>query len=355
MHPSAEATTSAWRRFAWAGAALWLGGLCVATGAWAQANSAASAAGPATAAQARAWLARIQEAPAKKSFRGTFVVTAGGAVSSARILHFQDGPNQYEHIESLDGQSRDVFRHNDLIHTLWPQTRIAVVEQRDKVGAFPMLLQGAEGRAFDQYDVRIGGVDRVAGHKAQVIALAPRDSLRFGYQLWADIDSGLLLRADVLNERNERLESSAFSDVTIGVRPQVEQIVQAMNRLGGYRVLRPKLVAAQLDQEGWVERQPVPGFRRVHCVKRPLGAAGQPDPAEAPAQQVLQTIYSDGLTYVSVFIEPYNAERHTRQMLTSIGATHTLMMRRGDWWFTVVGDVPPNALRLFANAIERNR
>lgn len=355
MHPSVEPVGFGGRRPVWAGAALWLGGLCLASGAFAQAGAAASSVGVASASQARAWLARIQEAPAKQSFRGTFVVTAGGAVSSARIVHFQDGINQYERIESLDGQSRHVYRHNDLIHTLWPQTRVAVIEQRDKVGTFPTLLQGTDGRAFDHYDVKISGTDRVAGHEAKVISLTPRDRLRFGYQLWAEKDTGLLLRADVLNDRNERLESSAFSDVKIGVRSQADRLVQEMNSLSGYKVLRPRLVTAQLEQEGWVDRQPVPGFKRVHCVKRPLAAAGELDPPDAPPQQVLQAIYSDGLTYVSVFIEAYSPERHPRQMLTNIGATHTLMKRRGEWWFTVVGDLPPDGLRAFANAIERSR
>ena len=72
-------------------------------------------------------------------------------------------------------------------------------------------------------------------------------------------------------------------------------------------------------------------------------------------EQALQTVYSDGLTYVSIFIEPYNAERHARPMLTTIGATHTMMRREGDWWVTVMGDVPLITLRHFANGIERKK
>lgn len=358
MFPGAEVSARGrLRRLpVWAGACAFAGGLCLSAVAAAQgpAATAASAGEMAASREARAWLVRIQEAPAKRSFQGTFVVTAGGAVTSARIAHYQVGGSQYERIDSLDGQSRHVFRHNDLIHTLWPGTRVAMVEQRDKLGTFPTLLQGGDQRVVDQYKVKIVGLDRVAGHEAQVIELVPRDGLRFGYQLWAEKDSGLLLRADVLNERGERLESSAFSDVAIGVRSQADQVLHEMKKLDGYRVLRPTLVATQLEQEGWAERQAVPGFRRVSCIKRPLDAAGEVDPAER-ASQVLQTIYSDGLTYVSVFIEPYNPQRHSRPMLASIGATHTLMVRRDDWWFTVVGDVPPAALRAFAKGIERSR
>ena len=68
---------------------------------------------------------------------------------------------------------------------------------------------------------------------------------------------------------------------------------------------------------------------------------------------MLQAIWSDGLTYVSLFIEPYDAERHPRPMQTTIGATQTLMQRRGPWWITVVGDVPAATLAQFARALER--
>ena len=96
----------------------------------------------------------------------------------------------------------------------------------------------------------------------------------------------------------------------------------------------------------------MPGFRQVSCVKRPLEDAEPPSGASADA---LQTIFSDGLTYVSVFIEPYNSERHTRQILTTIGATQTLMRRQGDWWITVVGDVPAATLKSFAAGLERKK
>jgi len=88
-------------------------------------------------------------------------------------------------------------------------------------------------------------------------------------------------------------------------------------------------------------------------VKRPLDVLGD---GETPAgAQAMQTIYSDGLTYVSVFIEPFNPERHTRSMQRAIGATQTLMRRQGDWWFTVVGDVPAATLKAFASGLERRR
>ena len=154
----------------------------------------------------------------------------------------------------------------------------------------------------------------------------------------------------MLGERGEVLESSAFSEVTIGVKAQPELILVPMKKLDGYRVVRPTLTPARLDAEGWSLRTGVPGFEPVSSVKRPLGGVAEDD--RDTTTQALQTIYSDGLTYVSVFIEPYEASRHPRDMQTALGATQTLMRRHGDWWVTVVGDVPAATLRQFANALE---
>jgi sigma-E factor negative regulatory protein RseB len=301
--------------------------------------------------EVRAWLMRIHEAASHRNFQGTFVVSAGGAVSSARIAHFCEGPNQFERIDSLDGQTRHVFRHNEVVHTLWPQARVAMVEQRDLVNSFPALLQVGDDGIADFYEVRQTGIDRVAGHEASVLLVRPRDNLRYGYRLWAEKTSGLLLRADVLGDKGELLETSAFSDVAINVKSQPEAVLLPMRKLDGYRIVKPSLTPTKLDAEGWALRQMVPGFRQVSCVKRPLEDADQ----SAGAAEALQTIFSDGLTYVSVFIEPFSPERHTRQMLTTIGATQTLMRRQGDWWITVVGDVPAATLKAFAGGLERKK
>jgi sigma-E factor negative regulatory protein RseB len=317
--------------------------------AWSQAASGAAAPG-----EMRAWLMRIHAAASQKNFQGTFVVSGGGSVSSARIAHFCDGANQYERIESLDGQARQVFRHNDVVQTVWPGSRLALVEQRDQVMSFPALLQAGDDRIVDHYEVQQKGLDRVAGHEANVLLVRARDNLRYGYRLWAEKASGLLLRADVLNERNEVLETAAFSEVAIGVRPTPEIVTQPMRKLDGFRVVRPTLTPTRLEAEGWTMRQAVAGFRQVSCVKRPMDA-NLPGESDGGANLVVQSIYSDGLTYVSVFIEPFNPQRHTRPIRGPVGATQTLMRRQGDWWVTVIGDVPPGTLIQFAEGLERRK
>jgi sigma-E factor negative regulatory protein RseB len=296
-----------------------------------------------------AWLRRIHEAVAYGNYQGTLVSSVGGVVSSSRIAHYCDGRQQFERVEMLDGQNRVVYRHNDVVHTLWPTQRVAVVERRDEIDAGPALLRvQPDARVFERYELRVEGDDRVAGHDATVYLLQPRDDARFAQRLWVERRSGLLLRTDVLSSDGRVLESAAFSDVTIGVKPQPDVVLRSMKRLDGYRVLRPTLAPTELAAEGW-QITPVPGFVQVRGVRRSVapGESGRDD-------VVLQAVFSDGLTHVSVFIEPYREGRH-RTGQTAIGATHTLMKRHDQWWVTVMGDVPMTTVARFADAVQRRR
>ena len=250
--------------------------------------------------EVRAWLLRIHDAASRRNFQGTFVVSGGGGVANARISHFHDGPNQYERIESLDGRQRKVFRHNDVVHTLWPASKVAMIEQRGQLSSFPALLQAGDDALAEWYEVQREAPDRVAGHETDVLVVKPRDSHRYGY-----------------------------------------------------RIVRPALTPTRLEDEGWSMRPATPGFRFVSCVRRQMEMPGET--GDASAAPVIQTIYSDGLTYVSVFIERYRADRHTEPMFVSLGATVTFGQRQGDWWVTVVGDTPPSTLKTFAAALERKK
>jgi sigma-E factor negative regulatory protein RseB len=296
----------------------------------------------------RSWLMRIHEAATQRNFQGTFVVSGGGAVSSARIAHYCDGPEQVERIDALDGERRTVLRHNERVHTLWPEARVVQVEQRTAISAFPGLLQQAMGdQLADFYKLTTQPNERIAGHESNVLLVEPRDALRYGYRLWAEKNTGLLLRADVLDGNGGVVETSAFSEVSLGVRSQADAVLAQMKKLDGWKVVKPAMTPTRLEDEGWSLQPGVPGFRMLSCVKRPLGEPG--------GAQVLQSIWSDGLTHVSVFIEPYDAKRHAREMSTRVGATQTLMRQRGDAWITVVGDVPAATLKKFTAGLERRK
>ena len=141
----------------------------------------ASPPAPATAAESRSindWLMRMHEASRKRSYIGTFVVSSGGAMSSAKIWHVCEGDQQMERVETLTGAPRSIFRHNDQVVTFMPDHKVVRSEKRESLGMFPQLLQSADGRIADYYKVKQEGVDRVVA----ALKAAPPKGLTWRYE-----------------------------------------------------------------------------------------------------------------------------------------------------------------------------
>jgi sigma-E factor negative regulatory protein RseB len=288
---------------------------------------------------ARVWIGRAQEAAARRSYQGTLVVSVSGLSSASRLTHFTDGAVQAERIDWLDGENRLLIRVNEVQHTLWPRARLAVVEARDVRSAFPAVFASGVRTVLDSYEWRRIGRDRVAGLDAEVVLMRARDPLRYSQRLWSELGSGLLLRAEILAPGGPVLESVGFTELALGVRPQIDQLQAPLRQLDGYRVAKPTALPVRLEAEGWQLGSLPAGFRELHCARRVLGAANDPN-----APVVLQAIYGDGLTHVSVFIEPFQPERHQSRSSAPVGATSTLALRRDAHRITLVGDVPSGTL-----------
>jgi len=139
------------------------------------------------------------------------------------------------------------------------------------------------------------------------------------------------------------LESSAFSEIEIGSGIAAQTLLEGM-RPEGYRELPSPNRVVELSAEGWRLREPVPGFELMGCLKRPLHGGDR--------GHRLQAVFSDGLSFVSVFVEPFDPQRHKQALAAGLGATGTLMRREGTHWMTAMGDVPPSTLELFLRLLE---
>lgn len=297
------------------------------------------------------WLTRMHEASRRRAYAGTFVVSSAVSMSSARIWHVCDGEQQMERVEALSGPPRLTFRHNDQVTTFLPELRVVRTDRRESLGLFPGLLVSADAAIPDFYTVRPIALlrpERVAGYDADVVLLAPRDALRFGYRVWSEKKSGLVVKLQTLDGDGTVLEQAAFSELQLDAPVRMDRLAQQMARTEGYRVEKSNLTKTTPATEGWVLKSPVAGFKSLDCYRRVVGGA-----QAAPAP--MQCVFSDGLAAVSLFVEPFDPERHRQETAMAMGATRTLTRRVGDWWLTAVGEVPGQTLQAFAQSLERRK
>jgi sigma-E factor negative regulatory protein RseB len=299
------------------------------------------------------WLLRMHEASRRMAYTGTLVVSSEGTMASSRIWHVCDGEQQIEHVESLTGAPRSTFRRNEQVITFSPLSKVAVTEKREALRMFPDFLKSADATIEQFYTARQIGTARVAGFQADVVQIEPLDKLRFAYRIWSEQKTGLVIKLQTLDVDGKVLEQMAFSDLQLDAPVSMKKLSRMMAHTEGYTVQKQAPLKTSAAAEGWLLKAEVPGFKPMNCYRRPSGAEA------GGGHDTLQWIFSDGLASVSMFIDVYDRRRHTREGLMVMGATHTLAQRQsdktGEWWLTVVGEVPAQTLKLFAQGLERNK
>lgn len=322
--------------------------LAGAVGTLAQAQTPA-AASPSAEAQKRTlteWLTRIHDASRQRAYVGTFVVSAGGEMSTSRIWHVCDGQQQMERIDTLTGEPRITLRRNSDVITFAPESKRAWVDKRDSLGLFPELLRTPRNLIPEFYSHRETGVDRVAGHKTHVLEIVPRDALRFGYRIWSEQGTGLVVKLQTLDAKGQVLEQLAFSDLELDAPVSMGKLSQLMRNTRGYEVYQPRLRKTTAEAEGWRLSEPVPGFQSMSCHVRE---------SETGSDAPMHWVFSDGLASVSLFVQAHDPARHTRENSMVSGATHSISRKLGDHWVTVMGEVPTPTLEQFVRVLERIR
>jgi sigma-E factor negative regulatory protein RseB len=288
------------------------------------------------------WLETMAFAAHQTNYSGTFIYQYGSHVETSRITHVVDANGEHGRLESLDGQRREVIRSNGEVWCYFGDKKIKV-EGHAADHEFPALLQDTQlSRINQNYVVTQAGEARVAGIHAHAILFQPRDNLRYGHRMWADSNSGLLLKAEVIDEHGDIVEQYAFTQLALGGDVDRSWIDQEVPGGAAKAAHRPAAAdraapapAAQSAPSGWQVDSIPPGFFKVAEVRRAMHHR----PASA-----IQMVYSDGLAGISVFIEDNDSDEDDHAGLTSQGAIQVYSREQDGHLVTVVGEVPPQTV-----------
>ncbi|MFN2643613.1 MAG: MucB/RseB C-terminal domain-containing protein [Burkholderiales bacterium] len=291
-------------------------------------------------ADALAWLRKIQDATRNLSYSGTFVYQHGGKTETSRITRLASA--DVEKLEVLDGVPRELVRTRDTVRCYLPESKILKVERRTADRSFPALLPEQLSSLSSNYDISLGEKRRIGGLECQALVLAPKDNLRYGYHLYADTASGMLVRAVTVDAAGSQIEQFMFTQLDIGhVTPEM---VKSRHDSASWRI--EDAAAKPTHLTGWTVAPDLPGFHKVVELQRRMGES----------KPVGQLVYSDGLAAVSVFIEPLAPRAEpSRPGLASLGAIHIYTREVANHRVTVVGEAPAASVQRIANAVQYRR
>ncbi|MFC4258333.1 MucB/RseB C-terminal domain-containing protein [Marinobacter lacisalsi] len=290
---------------------------------------------------AESWLLKLGPALNMTTYRGIFVYSRGDQVSSMMIAHrYRDGRVE-ERLVQQDGANGEILRRGNQV--------LCVLPEQGRIHLDQVIPSGPFGEAFASQQVPVGawyqpellGEDRIAGYPAMVIGLQPRDDHRYGYRLWMEKRTGLLLKSHV-RQGGEVLEHFQFtmleitdelpdSDFEIQSGVEMKEMVPYLPVSGEPGVM-----------DGWNLGWRPDGFMPVAAPRASRGQA---------------VAFSDGLATFSVFVEVAGGTEMP-QGASRIGATTVYMHyaspdpeSRERFLVTVVGEIPPRTAMRVAQSV----
>ncbi len=284
------------------------------------------------------WLNRAAAAAKQQNYSGIYVYHQGEHVEVLRVLHRLDASGEQEKVDVLDGPQRQFLRINNDVYCHLQDGKSVRLERNTSRRFFPALLPADPARLLDYYDVKLGGIERVAGRLCQMVTLEPRDGYRYAYNLWLDKQTGLPLKSRIVNSNGGVVSMFVFSEIQIGKAPDSQLF---RNDLAGKRIQK-----ASLDTPvdiAWSVTPP-PGYAQVQAAVRPLPGKKMP---------VTHLIFSDGLSVLSLFVEPVEPGVQRLRGLSAEGAIGAYAREVDGYSVTTMGEVPNMALIETGNSVQR--
>lgn len=294
--------------------------------------------------EAQGWLKRMAMVIKTRNYIGTFIYIHNNHIESMRIIHRSDQSGERERLFSLNGAAREIIRDNNRLICILPDSRSVVVEKSRPRKYIPDALFKLNGSILRNYYLSVLGNDRVAGRESKIIVITPRDKYRYGYRLWLDKNTAMLLKSDVINEKGVAVEQFMFTSLEF--RETIDEKTLAPKISGkGFKWFGKKL-NAQIDSKKhqWAATRLPDGFKESMYMEHGLPTSRMP---------VDHLIFTDGLSSVSVYIEKPQKGRMPLKGASNMGAVNAFGKVISGYQVTVVGEVPKATVMLIGNSVKR--
>jgi len=263
------------------------------------------------------WLGKMSDAMQALNYRGVFIYRRGEDLATMKVTHLADQKGSHELLETLTGESRRELRNVPNFSAVDGEAS----DQLSRIDAF--------------YTLELMGSDRAAGRATRLVSVTPKDEFRYGYRLWLDQDTGLLLKSDLLNQEGETLEQVLFTSLEL-IPPQQRD---SLLKTESMNAAEEQVAVNHHDKIHWAVGALPKGFVLLNAHSNT--AQGGFD----------HMVYSDGLASVSVFVEKTQSDAESFIGLSSMGAVSAFGAVESGHQVTVVGDVPEITVRTIGESI----
>ena len=295
--------------------------------------------------EAREWVMRMLTAGQSLNYKGNMIGIRDSKVELMGIVHKIDSDGEQERIYSLNGIPREIIRKSGELICYLPDKNLGLQSKlfQDQ-RFFPSFTDSELNKLDDYYSFELGEMGRILNRDAQLVKIMPRDEFRYGYRLWIDKQTGLLLSSACVDQHDNPLEQYMFTDVEIDVEISDAELEPSASALDGLTWTQAKPPEPKANSELACKLENLPkGYELVHAMDKP---------ATDKENMMSQYVFSDGLSSFSLFVEHmYKADEMKMEGAYQLGIVNVYSRLIEGNRVTLMGEVPKVTAKAVAMAV----
>ena len=277
------------------------------------------------------------------NYKGIFHSQHHKEIKSIEITHATNNGQEFIKMNVLDGSPGEVLSQGKTIYVYSTIENNVIIQKRKQQRLFPAIFPNNIDSLKSFYRLNIGKSERIAGRLSQLVVLSPIDGFRYSYYFWIDKKTSLPLRMVVMNQAKNIIEQASFTQINMIKDKNLDWFKPEVDPSKNY-IFNDKIVGQGIVKKPfWTIKKIPPGYKEVDFITKRI-----------PGLNILshQLVFSDGLSYVSVFIKPITRGQKPKVGQLILGANHVCARYHNGYQIMAVGSVPLNSCNDFSESVE---
>jgi len=279
------------------------------------------------------------------NYEGVVIFTRGNKTDVMQVLHKYENGEEREKMVSLTGHAREIIRNNQTVTCIFPDTKEVLVEKSRAHSVTSKLPDRIEAIS-DYYEFTTTGEERIAGRDTWSVSIAPKDTYRYGYQLWIDKESHLLLKSELQDETGTSIEQVMFTQLefydTISDELFKPSISGSEYTWYEYTNNANRVAEDAGNQHRWQVTWMPAGFNLSNY-----------DDTTMSSNDISldHMIYTDGVSMISVFVEQLGDQQVSNIGSSKLGGVNVYSTTAEGYQVTAIGEVPQATVQRMVESI----
>ncbi len=276
-------------------------------------------------------------------YKGVFHSQHYKEIKSIEITHATNNDQEFIKLNVLDGSPGEVLSQGKTIYVYNTVDNNVIIQKRKQQRLFPAIFPNNSEALKNFYRLSIGKSERIAGRLSQLVVLTPIDNFRYFHYFWLDKKTFLPLKMLVVDQSENIIEQASFTQINMIKEKNLDWFKPEVDPSKNY-IFDDKIVGQGIVKNRfWAMKKIPPGYKEVDFVTKRI-----------PGLNILshQLVFSDGLSYVSLFIKPISRGQKPKVGHVKLGVNNICARYHNGYQIMAVGSVPLITCNNFSESIK---